>query len=161
MLINNQCELINGKLMRVAAILPDLASLAPLDYDTSKRADPKVLQDLVAHARFLRVRMWHVYGLEGLEGGPGGRGGGGVGEREVIGALNGIVCMCCVVFNSLYNTDEDVFVGAPTGSGKSICAEFAILRMFSASPDARCVYVTPLPALADEVSYTRSHVTGM
>ncbi len=56
------------------------------------------------------------------------------------------------VFNSLYNTDDDVFVGAPTGSGKTICAEFAILRMFSSSPDTRCVYVTPLPTLAEEVS---------
>ena len=64
------------------------------------------------------------------------------------------VCCCLFspVFNSLYNTDDDVFVGAPTGSGKTICAEFAILRMFSASPDARCVYVTPIPALAEEVS---------
>lgn len=57
------------------------------------------------------------------------------------------------VFNSLYNTDDDVFVGAPTGSGKTICAEFAILRMFSSSPDTRCVYVTPLPTLAEEVSH--------
>ena len=55
------------------------------------------------------------------------------------------------VFNSLYNTDDDVFVGAPTGSGKTICAEFAILRMFSAAPDSRCVFVTPIPALAEQV----------
>ena len=55
------------------------------------------------------------------------------------------------VFNSLYNTDEDVFIGAPTGSGKTICAEFAILRMFSAAPDSRCVFVTPIPALAEQV----------
>jgi pre-mRNA-splicing helicase BRR2 len=55
------------------------------------------------------------------------------------------------VFNSLYNTDDDVFVGAPTGSGKTICAEFAILRMFSAAPDSRCVFVTPVPALAEQV----------
>lgn len=65
------------------------------------------------------------------------------------GGLN----VLCAVFNSLYNTDDDVFVGAPTGSGKTICAEFAILRMFSASPDARCVYVTPLQALAEEVGH--------
>ena len=55
------------------------------------------------------------------------------------------------MFNSLYNTDDDVFVGAPTGSGKTICAEFAILRMFSAAPDSRCVFVTPIPALAEQV----------
>ena len=55
------------------------------------------------------------------------------------------------MFNALYNTDDDVFVGAPTGSGKTICAEFAILRMFSAASDSRCVYVTPIQALAEQV----------
>uniref|UniRef100_A0A671Q2B2 Activating signal cointegrator 1 complex subunit 3 n=1 Tax=Sinocyclocheilus anshuiensis TaxID=1608454 RepID=A0A671Q2B2_9TELE len=30
---------------------------------------------------------------------------------------------------TLYNSDDNVFVGAPTGSGKTICAEFAILRI--------------------------------
>ncbi|KAL5471241.1 hypothetical protein EMCRGX_G029336, partial [Ephydatia muelleri] len=54
------------------------------------------------------------------------------------------------VFNSLYNTDDDVFVGAPTGSGKTICAEFAMLRMFSAAADSKCVFVTPLQALAEQ-----------
>lgn len=54
------------------------------------------------------------------------------------------------VFNALYNTDEDVFVGASTGSGKTICAEFAILRSFLASSDSRCVYVTPKQALAEQ-----------
>ena len=59
------------------------------------------------------------------------------------------------VFNALYNTDDDVFVGAPTGSGKTICAEFAILRMFSASPDSRCVFITPKQALAEQVHVGR------
>lgn len=44
-----------------------------------------------------------------------------------------------------------MFVGAPTGSGKTICAEFAILRMFSAAPNSRCVFITPKQALADQV----------
>ena len=57
----------------------------------------------------------------------------------------------CAVFNALYNTDDDVFVGAPTGSGKTICAEFAILRMFSASPNSRCVFITPKQPLAEQV----------
>ena len=55
MLINNQCQQINRKLLRVAALLPDLASLPPLNYETSKRADPEVLQSLIKHAKFLRV----------------------------------------------------------------------------------------------------------
>lgn len=55
------------------------------------------------------------------------------------------------VFNAIYNSDDNVFIGAPTGSGKTICAEFAILRMFAQNPEARCVYVTPLDALAQMV----------
>nr|KAG5691791.1 hypothetical protein BaRGS_003187 [Batillaria attramentaria] len=55
------------------------------------------------------------------------------------------------VFNSVYNSDDNVFIGAPTGSGKTICAEFAILRMFTQNPEARCVYVAPLEALAQQV----------
>ena len=65
---------------------------------------------------------------------------------------NELLSVCvCAVFNALYNTDDDVFVGAPTGSGKTICAEFAILRMFSASPNSRCVFITPKQPLAEQV----------
>ena len=60
MQINDQCQQINGKLIRVSALLPDLASLAPLDYDTSKRADPEVLQGLMAHAKYLRVHVLKI-----------------------------------------------------------------------------------------------------
>ena len=31
------------------------------------------------------------------------------------------------VFTVLYNSDDNVLVAAPTGSGKTICAEFALL----------------------------------
>jgi len=53
------------------------------------------------------------------------------------------------VFNAIYNGDENVFVGAPTGSGKTICAEFALLRAFTRDPDSRSVYVTPVEAVAE------------
>lgn len=33
------------------------------------------------------------------------------------------------VFTALYNTDDNVLVAAPTGSGKTVCGEFALLRM--------------------------------
>ena len=59
---------------------------------------------------------------------------------------------CVSVFNALYNSDDNVFIGAPTGSGKTICAEFAILRMISQNAEGRCVYVTPVEALAEIVS---------
>ena len=55
----------------------------------------------------------------------------------------------------MYNSDDNIFIGAPTGSGKTVCAEFAILRMFSANPDGKCVYVTPKEALAELV---RNHL---
>lgn len=56
------------------------------------------------------------------------------------------------VFNSLYNTDDNVFIGAPNGSGKTICAEIAILRLFMvAEDDAKCVYITPKQQLAQVV----------
>ena len=56
------------------------------------------------------------------------------------------------MFNAIYNSDDNVFVGAPTGSGKTICAEFAVLRMFSQNAEGRCVFVTPLEPLAQQVN---------
>ncbi|KAI9208743.1 Sec63 Brl domain-containing protein [Polychytrium aggregatum] len=53
------------------------------------------------------------------------------------------------VFNSLYNSDDNVFVGAPAGSGKTICAEFALLRLWARNPRARCVYIAPNADVAE------------
>ena len=68
------------------------------------------------------------------------------------------------VFNAIYNSDDNVFVGAPTGSGKTVCAEMAIHRLFSNNPEGRCVYVMPQDALADN-SYadwhTKSSLLGL
>jgi pre-mRNA-splicing helicase BRR2 len=56
------------------------------------------------------------------------------------------------VFTVLYNTDDNVLVAAPTGNGKTICAEFAILRNHQKGPESvmRVVYIAPLEALAKE-----------
>ena len=54
-------------------------------------------------------------------------------------------------FNNLYNTDENVLIGAPSSSGKTLCAEIAMLRLFETNPEGRCVYVTPMQHLADSV----------
>lgn len=53
------------------------------------------------------------------------------------------------VFNAVYNSDDNVFVGAPTASGKTTIAEFAILRLFQNNPEGRCIYLVSNEALAD------------
>eukprot|EP01134_Creolimax_fragrantissima_P000807 CFRG0807T1 len=52
------------------------------------------------------------------------------------------------LFNTLYNTDENVLLGAPHGSGKTVCAEFALFRMLMNKPNGRCVYVAPIEDIA-------------
>ena len=48
------------------------------------------------------------------------------------------------VFKSLFDTDDNVFIGAPTGSGKTVCAEFALLRHWSKDEESgRAVYIAP------------------
>ncbi|GAV65809.1 DEAD domain-containing protein/Helicase_C domain-containing protein/Sec63 domain-containing protein [Cephalotus follicularis] len=56
------------------------------------------------------------------------------------------------VFTVLYNTDDNVLVAAPTGSGKTICAEFAILRNHQKGLEGvmRAVYIAPIEDLAKE-----------
>ncbi|KAF8063039.1 BRR2A [Scenedesmus sp. PABB004] len=68
------------------------------------------------------------------------------------------------VFTSLYNSDDNVLVCAPTGSGKTVCAEFALLRLLNkemaahggalvpagTKPTVHAAYVAPLEALVAE-----------
>ncbi|KAL5562995.1 hypothetical protein UlMin_032742 [Ulmus minor] len=56
------------------------------------------------------------------------------------------------VFTVLYNSDDNVLVAAPTGSGKTICVEFAILRNHQKGPNSvmRVVYIADVEALAKE-----------
>ncbi|KAL0692216.1 hypothetical protein Bca4012_059396 [Brassica carinata] len=54
------------------------------------------------------------------------------------------------IFHVLYHTDNNVLVGAPTGSGKTISAELAMLRLFSTQPDMKVVYIAPLKAIVRE-----------
>lgn len=53
------------------------------------------------------------------------------------------------IFNAVFNADDNVYVGAPTSSGKTTIAEFAILRLFQHNADGRCVYLVSNEALAD------------
>eukprot|EP00047_Mylnosiga_fluctuans_P022270 m.116969 g.116969 ORF g.116969 m.116969 type:complete len:2124 (+) comp9197_c0_seq4:160-6531(+) len=64
------------------------------------------------------------------------------------------------VFNALYGTDDNVLVGAPAGSGKTICGEFALLRAFTKNPEAFCVYITPKQELSDARYFQWREVFG-
>ena len=52
-------------------------------------------------------------------------------------------------FNALYQSDDSVFVGAPTSSGKTVCAEFALLRHFAKSAGKKAVYIAPFQEQID------------
>ncbi|KMQ96180.1 activating signal cointegrator 1 complex subunit 3 [Lasius niger] len=54
------------------------------------------------------------------------------------------------IFHSLYHTNNNVLLGAPTGSGKTIAAEIAMFRVFKQYPDQKVVYIAPLKALVRE-----------
>ncbi|XP_061631426.1 activating signal cointegrator 1 complex subunit 3 isoform X1 [Phyllopteryx taeniolatus] len=54
------------------------------------------------------------------------------------------------IFHTLYHTDTNVLLGAPTGSGKTIAAELAMFRVFNKYPSSKVVYIAPLKALVRE-----------
>ena len=49
------------------------------------------------------------------------------------------------MFQSLSNTDDNVLVCAPAGSGKTLCGELALMRMLSIPSDKEpsAVYIAP------------------
>lgn len=54
------------------------------------------------------------------------------------------------IFHTLYNSDNNVLLGAPTGSGKTISAELAIWKAFRENSHCIVVYIAPLKALVTE-----------
>lgn len=46
-------------------------------------------------------------------------------------------------FSAVYESDDNVLICAPAGSGKTVCAELAIVRLFSQNQSAKCVYIVP------------------
>eukprot|EP00798_Chlamydomonas_sp_ICE-L_P004882 gene4882-34647_t len=50
-------------------------------------------------------------------------------------------------FHTLYHTDENVLLGAPTGSGKTISSELTMLRLFNAHPGSKVIDIVPMKAL--------------
>lgn len=54
------------------------------------------------------------------------------------------------VFHTTYHSDVNVLLGSPTGSGKTIVAELAMLRVFENNPKGKIIYIAPLKALVRE-----------
>ena len=65
-------------------------------------------------------------------------------ERIGINSLNSIQTQ---VFASFYNSDETIFLGAPTGSGKSVCTILSMLRSIKTDPNSKIVYIGPLDTI--------------
>ncbi|XP_049849138.1 uncharacterized protein LOC126317508 [Schistocerca gregaria] len=61
--------------------------------------------------------------------------------------LNPLQTQCFFV---AYHTNRNLLVGAPTGSGKTLVAELATLRLFREAPHLKVVYIAPLKALVRE-----------
>ncbi|KHJ42995.1 Sec63 domain protein [Trichuris suis] len=60
------------------------------------------------------------------------------------------------VFRVIYENNDNIFLGAPQSSGKTVCAELAVLYLFKTNPDGKCVYIAPLEPLC-EIVYKRWH----
>ncbi|KAJ3042101.1 activating signal cointegrator 1 complex subunit [Rhizophlyctis rosea] len=64
------------------------------------------------------------------------------------------------IFHTLYKSEHNVLVGAPTGSGKTVAAELAMWAAFRDYPKSKVVYIAPLKALVRErVQDWRSRLT--
>jgi len=66
-------------------------------------------------------------------------------QKMEIDELNSIQTQ---VFSTFFKTDDNIFLGAPSGSGKTLCAELAIIKMLEEYPNGRAVYIAPCEALA-------------
>ena len=54
------------------------------------------------------------------------------------------------LFPTVYHGDKNILLGAPTGSGKTVVAELAMMRLWRTSSQGKIVYIAPLKALARE-----------
>eukprot|EP00796_Vickermania_ingenoplastis_P004309 gene4310-3124_t len=70
--------------------------------------------------------------------------------RVLYGKYNQFNAVQTQIFHAMFHTDENIFLGAPTGSGKTISAEMAVLRVFESYPGGKVVYIAPLKALVKE-----------
>ncbi|KAL6244363.1 putative steryl acetyl hydrolase mug81 [Rhinocladiella similis] len=65
------------------------------------------------------------------------------------------------IFHTLYHTSNNVLLGSPTGSGKTVAAELAMWWAFREHPGSKVVYIAPMKALVRErVQDWRKRLTG-
>lgn len=63
-------------------------------------------------------------------------------------------------FHVLYHLDNNVLLGAPTGSGKTISAELAMLHLFDTQPDMKVHYI-PIADKNSNILYVPSLWSGL
>ncbi|GAA5888947.1 hypothetical protein JCM5296_002752 [Sporobolomyces johnsonii] len=65
------------------------------------------------------------------------------------GVFNAVQSVC---FDALFKTDQNVVVSAPTGGGKTVLFELAIIRLFTTSPStsSKVLYMAPTKSLCAE-----------
>ncbi|GAA5999340.1 DNA helicase [Rhodotorula paludigena] len=65
------------------------------------------------------------------------------------GVFNAVQSVC---FDTVFHKDENVVISAPTGAGKTVLFELAIIRLFTKSPssDAKVLYMAPTKSLCSE-----------
>ncbi|KAF2398378.1 Sec63-domain-containing protein [Trichodelitschia bisporula] len=54
------------------------------------------------------------------------------------------------LFHTMYHTSNNVLLGSPTGSGKTVAAELAMWWAFRDHPGSKVVYIAPMKALVRE-----------
>lgn len=66
-----------------------------------------------------------------------------------------------MAFKMLFDQSQpSAFVASPPGSGKTVLAEIAIIRMLMSNPGARAVYIAPVAALVDLIHQSWSKSFG-
>lgn len=55
----------------------------------------------------------------------------------------------------LYHTDQNVLLGAPTGSGKTISAELAMLHLFNSQPDMKVYLLQRDPIMTPSILFPK------
>lgn len=62
------------------------------------------------------------------------------------------------IFHTLYHTDCNVLLGAPTGSGKTVAAELAIFRVFNKHPTSKVCKIGLLESFCCECFFSNKKV---